>query len=261
METMPRSLLMVRTCAAAGVLIGAGIAYWQPRFPLLVYWLVLAAGLGIAISTVGALVGLRQRAKWLVVTNAVIVAFALATTQLAARRAISSTHLRYQGVLLEGVRVFTVGSGSADVDVRLQSLADAQSPWAIRVSKRASDWIVEPLDGIEQLALSRHLDIGGRRDVSVSQSTVMRSPSDWVAIIDPSGVAIDTLRLVAQGRSYGLRTAAANDFLLTPINGAIAARYRRQLRTGVALSSLDGRRTLPSAYERFVRVQELSADE
>ena len=258
---MPRSLLVIRTVAAAGVLVGAGVAYWQPRFPLLVYWLVLATGLGVAISTASALVGLRQRAKWLVVTNAVIVVFALATTQLAARRAISSTHLRYQGVLLEGIETFTVGSGPADVDVRLQSAADKQAPWAIRVRKRGSAWSVEPLDGIEQLGLSQRMDVGGRRDMSVSQSTVLKSSDDWVAIVDPAGVVADTLRIVAHGRSYSLHTAAANDFLLTPINSAIAARYRRQLRAGVALSSLDGRRSMPSTYERFVRVQELTAAE
>ena len=39
-------------------LVGAGIAYWQPHFPLLVYWLVIATGLGVAISTVAALAGL-----------------------------------------------------------------------------------------------------------------------------------------------------------------------------------------------------------
>jgi hypothetical protein len=258
---MSRSLLVIRTTAVIGVLAGAGIAYWQPRFPLLVYWLVLATGLGVAISTVSALAGLQQRAKWLVVTNAVIVVFALATTQLAARRAISSTHLRYQGVLLEGVRSFTVGSGATDVDVRLQTLTEAQSPWAVRVSKRDSEWTVEPLDGIEQLAISQQMSVGGRRDVRLSQSTVMRSPDDWVAVVDPTGVVVDTLRLAVHGRGYNLRTAAANDFLLTPVNGAIAARYRRELRAGVALSSLDGRRAAPSAYERFVRVQELKADD
>jgi hypothetical protein len=256
---MPASPFVVRLVAAAGVLIGAGIAYWQPHFPLLVYWLVLATGLGIAISTVKALVGLRQRAKWLVVTNAVIVAFALATTQLAARRAISSTHLRYQGVLLEGVPSFTIGAGGSDVDVRLQSIADAPAPWSIRVSKGDSGWTVEPLAGIEQLRLSTQMSVGGRRHLRVAQSTILRAADEWVAIVDPSGAVVDTLRLEPQGRRYTLRSSARNEFLLAPINSTIEARYRRQLRTGASLSALDGQRAAPSPYERFVRVQELPA--
>jgi hypothetical protein len=256
---MPASLFVIRLVAAAGVLIGAGIAYWQPRFPLLVYWLVLATGLGIAISTVKALVGLRQRAKWLVVTNAVIVAFALATTQLAARRAISSTHLRYQGVLLEGVRSFTIGAGGSDVDVRLLSISVSPDYLSIRVSKGDSGWTVEPLAGIEQLRLSTEMSVGGQRDLNVAQSTILRSADEWVAIVDPTGVVVDTLRLVTQGRRYTLRSSARNEFLLAPINGAIEGRYRRQLRNGTALSALDGQRAAPSPYERFVRLQELPA--
>src|ERR1051325_10421325 len=258
---MPGSLIVLRVIAAAGVVIGAGIAYWEPRFPLLIYWLVLATVLGIGIATVGTLTGLRQRAKWLVVTNAIIVVFALATTQLAARRAISSTHLRYQGVLLEGIPAFTVGAGTGDVDVRLQSQSSTPAPWSIRVSKSAMGWSIEPLGGIEQLRLSPQMKTGSGRELSVAQSTILRSPGDWVSIADPGGAVVDTLRLAAGEGGFVLGGATGNQFRLKPVNEAIDARYRRQLRSGVALSSLDGKRSAPAAYERFVRVQELSRHE
>src|SRR4029078_3932033 len=72
-----------------------------------------------------------------------------------------------------------------------------------------------------------------------------------------SGAVVDTLRLSGDG----VRSTISNSFSLRPTNSAIAARYRRQLRAGVALSSLDGHRSSPSPYERCVRVQVLAGDE
>src|SRR5438046_519886 len=115
---MSPSSVALGVVAAAGVIVGSAVTYWQPTFPLLVYWLLLATILGIAISSLKSLAGLRRRAKWLVAVNGLIVIAGLMTTQIAARRAISSTHLRYQGVLLEGVSSFTVGVGVVDADVR-----------------------------------------------------------------------------------------------------------------------------------------------
>src|SRR5678816_3407536 len=104
---MPASLAVLR------FVVGLGLAYWQPRWPLLGYWLVLSIALGVAVSTATGLAGLARRGKWLLTINAFIVAFALATTQIAARRAISSTHLEYRGVHLVGVDSFIVGAGDA----------------------------------------------------------------------------------------------------------------------------------------------------
>src|SRR6476469_8133103 len=147
---MPASPPVLRFVVALGLTTGVGLAYWQPRWPLLGYWLLLSITLGVAVSTTSSLAGLGRRAKWLLTINAAIVAFALATTQIAARRAISSTHLEYRGVHLVGVDSFTVGAGDAGADVRLQSVSTA-SPWSINVAKNRSGWTVEPRDGIEQL--------------------------------------------------------------------------------------------------------------
>ena len=82
---MPLSLTVLRLVVGLGLTTGVGLAYWQPRGPLLGYWLLLSIALGVAVSTASALTGLARRAKWLLSINAIIVAFALATTQLAAR--------------------------------------------------------------------------------------------------------------------------------------------------------------------------------
>src|SRR5690606_9246872 len=87
---MPRSHRWLLLLTIAGLLAGFGIAYWAPAWPLLAYWLVLA--------------------------------MALITTQLAARRAISSTHLAYHGVHIVGVDSLTIGAGPNTTDVRLQAV-------------------------------------------------------------------------------------------------------------------------------------------
>jgi hypothetical protein len=214
---------------------------------------VLAVGLGASVATTRALAGVRQRAKWLMTINAAIVAVALATTQLAARRAISATHLEYRGVHVVGVDSFSVGAGDADADIRLQSVSAAQSPWSIRVVRRGANWVVQPLAGIEQLRVSEHASASGGREFSVAQSAILGRPGDWAAVVDPSGAVVDTLRLGAAR----IESVLGNAFMLRAADEAIATRYQRRLRDGVALSGLDGRRAVPSAYERFVRAQEL----
>jgi hypothetical protein len=253
---MPASRTALKILTALGLVIGIGLSIWRPQWPLLGYWLLFATSLGVAVSTLPSLSGLATRAKWLMTINALVVAVALATTQIAARRAISSTHLQYRGVHVVGIDSFTVGAGDTDADIRLQNVATT-SPWSIRVAKHGQSWTVEPLAGIEQLRMSPR---GNSRsssvtDFKVAQSSILTTPGDWVAVQDPAGVVVDTLRLAA-GR---LESSKSNTFLLRPINGDISDRYRRQLRSGVALSGLDGHRGAPSAYERFVRVQEFSA--
>src|SRR5215510_4766771 len=135
-----RSRLIIGSGAVGGIVAGSALAYWKPDGPLLGFWLSFALVLGLWVSLTKSLSGLRQRAQWLVALNAVVVFFALLTTQVAARRAISATHLRYEGVLLESVNQFTVGSGEDDVDVRLPTVARGQAPWSLRVTKRDSAW-------------------------------------------------------------------------------------------------------------------------
>src|SRR4051794_10849035 len=97
----------LKIIAILGLAAGVAVAYTRPEWPLLGYWLLLSIGVGMAVSLTPSLGGLGQRAKWLLSINAAIVAIALATTQIAARRAISATHLEYRGVHLVGVDAFT----------------------------------------------------------------------------------------------------------------------------------------------------------
>lgn len=256
MLQMSAPLKVLRVVTTLGLCTGVALAYWQPRWPLLGYWLLLSIGLGIAVSTVPGLAGLARRAKWLLAINAAIVAIALATTQIAARRAISSTHLEYRGVHLVSVDTFTVGAGDLDTDIRLQSIASS-SPWRIRVAKHRGEWTVEPLTGIEQLRVGPVGSSRAAHRFNVAQSIILATSDDWVAVVDASGAVVDTIRRA----SDRLQSATADTFLLRPVNGEIRGRYRRQLRAGVSLATLDGHRAAPSTYERFVRVQELSTSD
>ena len=250
---MAASPRVLRLLTGIGIVAGLAVAYWRPQWPLLVYWLVLASALGVSISITPALTGLRQRAAWLMSVSALLIAFGLGTTQLAARRAISPTHLTYRGVHLAGVDSFTVGAGDFETDVRLQP-APIGIPWSMRVVRSGPRLLLQPLRGIEQLRAGP-LRPGSRIGAfSVAQSAILASGADWAVIVDPAGTVVDTLRMV-DGK---LQSARRNVFLLRPTNDAIAARYGRRLRSGTSLSALDGTRASPSAYERFVRVQELS---
>jgi hypothetical protein len=256
---MPIVRTALKIVVATGLVIGLALTYWQPQWPLLGYWLLLSIGLGVAISTLPALSGLGRRARWLLAVNAAIVAFALATTQFAARRAISSTHLEYRGVHLAGVNSFTVGANVDDAtdggaDVRLQRINSA-SPWSARVRRTDSGWTIEPLAGVEQLRLGPMPATRREHRFDIAQSAILERPDDWVAVVDPAGTVVDTLRL----RDGRLASARANTFFLRAVDRAIENRYARALRAGVSLSALDGRRAAPSAYERFVRVQTLAA--
>src|SRR6478752_3291126 len=58
---MPASLTVLRLVVALGLTTGVGLAYWQPRGPLLGYWLLLSIALGVAVYTARALAGLARR--------------------------------------------------------------------------------------------------------------------------------------------------------------------------------------------------------
>src|SRR5688500_19811843 len=77
-------------------------AYLLPNGPLLTWWLVAALGLGAYLSFAeGEAVGLASRTRRLVHLHCVLIPAALVTTQLAARRLTSATHLKFTGVLFE----------------------------------------------------------------------------------------------------------------------------------------------------------------
>lgn len=252
MPISPTVRKVLNALTAIGLAVGIALSYWEPQWPLLGYWLLFSVSLGVAFAFASSDEGFGPRVRRVITANAIVVAVALATTQLAARRAISATHLQYRGVHVVGVDSFTVGAGGTKTDIRLQNSGSA-APWSIRVSKQSTGWRVEPIAGVEQLRIGT--TSGFSKGFSVAQSVVL-SPDDWVAISEPSGRAVDTLRL----RSTSLHSSSA-DFLFHPVNSAIDARYRRQLRAGASLAALDGERRATAAYERFVRVQELSTND
>jgi hypothetical protein len=90
---MHRTHLWLLLLTGAGVAAGLALAYWWPQQPLLAYWLFVALVLGIAIAMTAAFDGIQRRLGWMVWTFALLIGASLFTTQLAARRAISSTHL------------------------------------------------------------------------------------------------------------------------------------------------------------------------
>ncbi|HEY7393291.1 MAG TPA: hypothetical protein VH559_00515, partial [Gemmatimonadaceae bacterium] len=99
--------------------------------------------------------------------------------------------------------------------------------------------------------------VGSDRDYRVSRSTTLMRDGDAAAIVDANGRVVDSIR---RATSDELRTHDAT-YRLEPVNGALDARYSKRLRSGVALSDLDGTRHSSAAYERFVRVRALPARE
>jgi hypothetical protein len=249
-----RRLLVVAT--AASVFAGVALAYWRPQAPLLAYWLAVATILGVTIALTRSLTGLRERASWLMAMFALLTAVALGTTQLAARRVISPTHLTYAGVHLVGLDAVSVGVG-AQADVRLQPVTSAPVPWRLLLKRDSAHWVIEPDAGIEQLRVGPLTGNPRFGAFDVAQSVILGGTGEWSAIVDPTGVVVDRVRLAGDR----LESERGNHFLLSPVSGAVVERYRRRLRTGVSLAQLDGVRSAPSPYERFVRVQRLSPDD
>src|SRR4051812_30343448 len=95
---MAAPLTALRILTALGTAPGAGLAFGPPHPPPPPSCLLPARGLGIPIPPMSPPRGPKERTRWLMAVNAAIVAVALPTTQIAARRAISSTHLEYRGV-------------------------------------------------------------------------------------------------------------------------------------------------------------------
>lgn len=242
------------TVTGAGLLTGVALAYWRPQTPLLAYWLFLATALGITLALTKRFGGIQRRLGWLVWTFATLIALALVTTQLAARRAISSTHLVYHGVHVVGVDSLTIGAGPNATDVRLQTVASSQLPWSITLKRTIDGWELNPVYGVEQLRIRQGSTRPIGREFSVARSAVLE-PGDAIAVIGPGGEAVDTLRVVPGGIESS--SGSALDFDAS--SPALAHRVDRRLASGTALANLHGERSGGSVvYERFVRVQRLS---
>ena len=255
---MRRSLVLLAGTAAALAAGGVWLAIARPDSPLLAYWLFVALGAGLAIAVTPALAGLDRRARWLVLVYAPLAFIALSTTQCAARRVASSTHLRYRGVHVTGVDTLVIGVGDPRADIRLQTVNRVQTPWSLRAVRSGGAWRLEPIAGIEQLRATPHAPAEADRHAYQVAGAALVAPGDsGVAVIGPDGAALDTLRF----RDDRLESSQGNVFELHAASRAIAARYARRLAGGTSLAGLDGTRPRPSVYERFVRVQTIHNDD
>ncbi|HEY5061312.1 MAG TPA: hypothetical protein VII52_07230, partial [Gemmatimonadaceae bacterium] len=259
----PLSQTLAGFGAIAGLAGGIAMAVWKPAWPLLTYWLWYALFLGLWISATRTLHGLRERARWLVVLNAIVVFAGLLSTQVAARRAISAIHLRYDGVLVEDATALTIGSGADSADIQLPVTSTAQMPWSIRVTKASAGWLVQPLAGVEEIR------IGARRpgiisaffgrahdDDVVLGSVALQHDGDFAVIADSAGRAIDTLTLRSGDEPPAIHSRVARYDLASP-SRKLEARYELGMRGGFRLASLSGPRSASSAYEHFIRVRRL----
>ena len=244
----------------AGLITGLALAYWRPATPLLAYWLLLAMVLGVAIALTKRFRGIHSRLGTVVWTFAALIAMALITTQLAARRAISSTHLVYHGVHLVGVDSLTIGAGPNTTDVRLQAVTSAQLPWSMTLNRTREGWELNPAYGVEQLRVRHGSTRRAGNEYSVARSAVLE-PDDAIAVIGPDGEPVDTLTLVRGG----IESSSGSRLTFEASDAALRHRNDRNLASGTALANLNGERGGGEAgagesivYERFVRVQRLS---
>ena len=251
------------------VIGGGALTYWKPDGPILAYWLSVALGIGLYISFASAFTGLRQRLQALIILFASLILFSLITTQVAARRAISSTHLVYRGVHLVGIDSFTVGSVSADPDIRLDAGALTPMPWSVRLYRDDAGWSIEPLSGVEQVRI-RDLEgtdiktLRGRygpapsieEEYRVLQAVIVDGDGDNATILGPDGTVAERLQLSGD-RLFG---QSSFRYLKTD-DDVLSQRYRRQLLNGTTLASLEGGGSNTWAVlEHFVRIQRLPSN-
>lgn len=247
----------------AGIGAGVLLAYRVPHAPLLAYWLALAIILGLSLSLWTSLGSFQLRLRWLIWTFALLIVASLITTQLAARRAISSTHLVYRGVHLVGVDSFTVGTRT-NSNVRLQTISSSPAPWSVGFRRTRMGWEIQNLSGVEQCRIRlvtraelEQLRLGRTpidRTYDVLASELLIRSGDTVTVLGPRGEIVDTLRL----SKNAVDSANGSTLNLTPANPALSERYRRRLLKGTKLAALDGTRSGPwIVYERFVRIQQV----
>jgi hypothetical protein len=265
-------VILYRGLVAASVLGGAFLTYRLPNGPLLFWWLFSALAFGAWVAFSRKVTGLGARARRLVLLYCVLVSAALVSTQLAARRLTSATHVRFEGVLFERADSIVVASGESGVDVVLPTLSPAQTPWRLTLLRDEGGWHLAPRPSVELVrvspAVGEALGPGaalirastGAERHTVLNGVVLDGPGDVAVIRGPDGVPLDTLALAATGVGVSLRSTRGS-YALDPGSDRLAARYRRMLRIGTSLGSLDGQRAEPAAFDRFVRVQRLSVRE
>jgi hypothetical protein len=253
---MKRARITVGGLTIGGVAFGFLLAYRWPASPLLAYWLLLGIFLGLVVTFFSQPGDVQRNLRWLVMIFAVLIGVSLFTTQMAARRAISSTHLVYRGVHLVGMDSLTIGAGFSGADVRLQTVSSGQTPWLLRLRSVGSDWQIEPLSGIEQVRVRARSTQAIKDEYSVASSAVLVLPDDGIEIISPWGEVLDTLRLT----KGGLESSGGSVWAFEPRNPALSGRFEKQLARGTTLTDLAGTRFASSTvYERYVRIEEVSS--
>jgi hypothetical protein len=266
-------VILYRVLVAASLLGGAYLTYRLPNGPLLFWWLFSALVFGSWVAFSLEVTGLGPRARRLVLLYCLLVSAALISTQLAARRLTTATHVLFQGVLFERADSVVIASGQADVDVVLPTLSPAQSPWRLAVLRDSAGWRFGEGAAVEQVRVSpvpeaqpasfvdRAVGMATRaRRTAVLNGVVLDDPGDRVVVRDPSGRALDTLALDPSEGGSQLRSTRGT-YRLSPDDSRLRTRYQRMLRFGTPLGSLDGSRAGPAAFDRFVRVQRLSVRE
>ena len=263
---------LYRGLVAAAVLGGAFLTYRLPNGPLLFWWLFSALAFGTWVSFSPKVTGIRPRAQRLVLLYCVLVSAALISTQLAARRLTSAKHVRFEGVLFERADSVVIASGESGVDVILPTVSPAQTPWRLTLARDAAGWRfrggasvelvrVSPAMGAPLGTAAELLRVSTRAERhTVLNGVVLDGPEDVAVVRGPDGSALDTLSVVPAEGGVALRSARGL-YALEPAAARLRARYRRMLRFGTPLGSLDGQRSAAAAFDRFVRVQRLSVRE
>jgi hypothetical protein len=257
---------LIAILGGVGVIVGLVIAFRAPTVPLLAYWMVFMLVLGALLAAYTSFPGIKQRTRHILTLGVVAVFFGLLTTQIAARRAASATHLRYNGVLIERDSSIRIGTAPEGNDIRLPAARQQLFPWVVRVTKRGARWVVEPESSVDQLRLSTGNERGSsvvaewfgakRKKWELGGAARLALPGDWVAVVDAAGRAVDTLTLREASDGRRLVSRRSGEFALEPVADRLRQRYRKMLRAGVPLSALDGRARNSAPFERFVRVRE-----
>jgi hypothetical protein len=201
-----------------------------------------------------------SRAKWLIGGGWILVSAGLGSTQLSARRAATATHLRYEGVLVERTDTVRIGAGERLAEVHLPLDRDALTQWSIRIRRNGAEWIIDDHVNVDQVRVSdgrREFGFFGRdeREWRLSGSAVLRKNDDWAALVDEKGRTLDTLRRSRINGEASIAGSSGAEYRTKPVNRSRTLRYRRNLRQGTALSSLDGKGRTSAPHERFVRVR------
>ena len=259
---LPKAMLV---CGVLLVSIGAGMAWFWPSGPLLVFWMASLLGMGSWAALSTAITGMRQRTETILIVGGVAAFAGLLTTQLAARRDVSAMHVRYRGVLVERANTVRIGTAAAETDITLATAPEQLFPWAIRVTRDGSRWKIEAERNIDQLRLSTADDRRrtiGEREVrwELGGAARLQQPGDEVTVISEQGTVIDTLSLRGEGTSRRLASRRSGEFLLAPVEARRSSTYQKLLATGAPLSAFDGVSRRSAPFERFVRLREERLD-